>query len=329
MGLTYKDSGVDIKKGDDLVEKIKTKVKATYGDRVKSGVGGFACLYEVGDRFLAAGTDGVGTKLKLAIEMGIHNTVGIDLVAMCVNDILCTGAKPLFFMDYLATGSLQLGVSEKILDGIVEGCLQSEAALIGGETAEMPGMYAEGDYDLAGFAVGEVFPDDLLDGSKIKEGQTLIGLKSSGFHSNGYSLIRKVFQKKSPTNKSLFLTPTKIYWKATKNLLEKKLVTGMAHITGGGLSNISRMNSSFSYQVEYSLEEWKSSFFSSEMNWLQEAGDIDTREMLTTFNGGIGLVICTESPDKLLKELEAVGEEGVFLGKVASGEGVVLRDARF
>jgi len=249
MSITYKDAGVDIEKGDALVEKIKLKVKSTYGDRVRSGVGGFACLYEVGDRLLAAGTDGVGTKLALAKKLDKHDTIGIDLVAMCVNDILCTGAQPLFFMDYLATGKLDVDTANHVLDGIVEGCLQSECALIGGETAEMPGMYGNGEYDLAGFAVGEVKPADVLDGSRVNEGDVLIGLPSSGFHSNGYSLVRKLIKDDETALMQAALTPTKIYWKAIKGLLEKQLLNGVSHVTGGGLLNIPRINEGFAYQI--------------------------------------------------------------------------------
>lgn len=321
MGLSYKDSGVDIEKGDALVEKIKGKVKSTYGKRVIGGVGGFACLYEVGDRYLAAGTDGVGTKLKLAFDCNKHDTVGIDLVAMCVNDILCTGATPLFFMDYLATGKLSLEVSEAIIDGVVAGCLQSEAALIGGETAEMPGMYSEGEYDLAGFAVGEVYPDDLLGGDKVKPGHTLVGLRSDGFHSNGFSLIRRVLAENSFEEPQKLLRPTRIYWKTVKPLLEKKLVSGMAHITGGGLFNIPRMNENLGYHLNFSAEEFKEEFFDETFRWVQEKGAIDTHEMLKTFNGGIGLVMACENPQEVKELLKNQGEEAFILGEVTdSGE---------
>ncbi len=322
MSLTYKDSGVDIEKGDALVERIKTKVKRTYGDRVESGVGGFACLYRAGDRLLAAGTDGVGTKLKLAFECNVHDTVGIDLVAMCINDILCTGATPLFFMDYLATGSLDLEVSEAILDGIVEGCLQSECALIGGETAEMPGMYKAGEYDLAGFGVGEVFPDQIIGGDKIKPGATILGLASDGFHSNGYSLLRKVIENESIEFKKKFLRPTKIYWKAVKPLLEQKLITGMSHITGGGLQNIPRINSNVDYHLTSSLEDWSKNYFDEQYTWVQEKASLSIREMLKTFNCGIGLVIITDEPQKakaLLKDVTVYD-----LGIIKEGEGRVI-----
>lgn len=329
MGLSYKDSGVDIEKGDALVERIKSKVKSTYGSRVKGGVGGFACLYETGDRYLAAGTDGVGTKLKLAFDLNKHDTVGIDLVAMCVNDILCTGAKPLFFMDYLATGKLELETSEAIIDGVVEGCLQSEAALIGGETAEMPGMYGEGEYDLAGFAVGEVFPNNLLGGEKVREGATLIALPSVGFHSNGFSLVRRVLENNDYDHKERLLTPTKIYWKAVKGLLENDLLSGMAHITGGGLTNITRMNDSLGYELNLSGDDFKKDLFHEDFHWVQEKGGISTHEMLKTFNGGIGLVIATENPSEVFDHLSSLGEKPIELGMITGKAGLRLKGVEF
>ncbi len=322
MTLTYKDSGVDIEKGDALVESIKSKVKRTYGDRVESGVGGFACLYRAGDRLLAAGTDGVGTKLKLAFECNKHDSVGIDLVAMCINDILCTGAKPLFFMDYLATGKLDLEVSEAILDGIVEGCLQSECALIGGETAEMPGMYSAGEYDLAGFGVGEVFPDQILGGEKIKPGATILGLASDGFHSNGYSLLRRIIENESIDVKKRFLRPTKIYWKDVKPLLEKSLITGMSHITGGGLFNIPRINENVDYHIHTKAQDWREAYFDEDYKWVQDKASLSIEEMLKTFNCGIGLVLITDHPEQV-KELLA--HTVVYdLGIVKEGAGKVL-----
>lgn len=329
MSLTYKDSGVDIEKGDQLVEKIKAKVKSTYGDRVVGGVGGFACLYKVGDRYLSAGTDGVGTKLKLAFECGIHNTVGIDLVAMCVNDILCTGARPLFFMDYLATGRLELETSEAIIEGIVQGCHESEAALIGGETAEMPGMYNEGEYDLAGFSVGEVYPDKLLGGDKVMPGQTIIGLASSGFHSNGYSLLRKVLSENPTRDKAEFLTPTKIYWKSVKDLLNSNLITGMSHITGGGVQNIPRMNNSVGYEMDQSVDDYFSTHAKGPYPWVKEQGRISTVEMLKTFNCGIGLVLTTAKPDEVLEHFKEIGEDAKVLGKVSEKAGLRFAGSEF
>ena len=231
--MNYREAGVDIAAGEALVEKIKDKVKATYGPRVKAGVGGFASLYQCGDRFLAAGTDGVGSKVLLAQSLNEHSTIGIDLVAMCVNDILCVGARPLFFMDYLAVGKLEVSTAETIVEGITRGCHLSDAALIGGETAEMPGLYKPGEYDLAGFAVGEVAPEDVLDGNRIGEGDTLIALSSSGFHSNGYTLIQKLMGEDEALKREL-LTPTTIYWKALCKLLPTPHLHALAHITGGG-----------------------------------------------------------------------------------------------
>lgn len=326
MGLTYKDSGVDIDKGDALVAKIKDKVKGTYGSRVKGGVGGFACLYEVGDRLLAAGTDGVGTKLKLAFECNIHNTVGIDLVAMCVNDILCTGARPLFFMDYLATGKLDIQVSEDIIEGVVEGCLQSECALIGGETAEMPDMYSEGEYDLAGFAVGEVFPQKILGNDKVKAGDVLVGLSSSGIHSNGFSLVRKVLDNSGASieEKQKYLTPTKIYWQFVKGLLEKDLVNGMSHITGGGVLNIERMNENLGYNLSDSMDAYIEKYAQPCFKEIQNNGRISSSEMLKTFNCGVGLVtaISEKNLDEVLNVLESVGEKGILLGQVTQSKGI-------
>ena len=259
MAMDYKSSGVDIDLGDKFVDRIKRMVGRTHDARTVSSVGGFAALYKMDeDRFLAASTDGVGTKIKLAIETGIHHTIGIDLVAMCVNDLLCTGARPLFFLDYFASGKLNLDVGEKVLEGIVEGCIQGKLALIGGETAEMPGMYHGGDYDLAGFSVGEVFKEELLDGSRIANRDTLIGIASSGFHSNGFSLVRKVIEKETNEEhrqklKVDCLTPTRIYvdtFNALRSALGQNL-KGLANITGSGLLNIPRMNENFDYDITW------------------------------------------------------------------------------
>lgn len=318
MSEGYKAAGVDIEKGDELVERIKKKVRSTYGERVHAGVGGFACLYKAGDRMLAAGTDGVGTKLKLAHQLNIHNTIGIDLVAMCVNDILCTGAKPLFFMDYLACGKLDLEVSESIIDGVVEGCHQSDAALIGGETAEMPGFYNDGEYDLAGFSVGEVFEDGLLDGTKIKDGDVLIGLKSSGFHSNGYSLVRKLIKENETDLMKECLTPTIIYWKAVKKILAD--VSGLSHITGGGFSNIARMNNSFDYHItDLSFLENRPAF----MKEICQRSELSRDELFQVFNMGIGMIIATSNPENVLSKLS--GEHNpLIIGEVKAGSGKVL-----
>ncbi|TDJ07236.1 MAG: phosphoribosylformylglycinamidine cyclo-ligase [Deltaproteobacteria bacterium] len=321
--MSYKDSGVDIEKGDALVEKIKNKVRGTYGPRVRAGVGGFACLYEISPgKLLAAGTDGVGTKLKIAQHLGIHDTIGIDLVAMCVNDILCTGAKTLFFMDYMATGSLDVGVGEQIISGVIEGCKQSAAALIGGETAEMPGMYQNGEYDLAGFAVGEVMEEDLVDGTKISVGDVLIGLPSTGVHSNGFSLVRKLIKNDETDLLKKALTPTKIYCQVVEKLMENhgEAIKGMAHITGGGMTNISRMNKNFDYTLEAlpKMDEIPEIF-----SVLKERSGLGDKELYTTFNMGVGLVIATSSPNELIDTLKGLGEKYYVLGKVQTGSGKV------
>ncbi|MBT3585885.1 MAG: phosphoribosylformylglycinamidine cyclo-ligase [Halobacteriovoraceae bacterium] len=326
--MTYKDAGVDIEKGDALVEKIKSKVSGTYGNRVLSGVGGFACLYKITEeRILAAGTDGVGTKLMLAKSLNIHNTVGIDLVAMCVNDVLCTGARPLFFMDYLATGKLELETSEKILDGIVEGCKQSEMALIGGETAEMPGMYKNGEYDLAGFSVGEVMREDLIDGSTVKDGDTLIGLASSGFHSNGFSLLRKIVKEEETSLLTDLLTPTKIYWNSIKALFStpEVKISGLAHITGGGLDNIARINDKFNYNIDKMPSRNDIPEF---MNEVFERSKLSNEELYKTFNMGIGMVLVTSTPELVSKKLESLGEKFWRIGQVGIGEGKVIVKCR-
>lgn len=317
--MDYKEAGVDIEKGDAFVEKIKSKVKKTYGARVLEGVGGFACLYDMGDdRILAAGTDGVGTKLMLAQKLGIHNTVGIDLVAMCTNDVLCTGAKPLFFMDYLATGKLDVETAALIVEGVVEGCLQSKAALIGGETAEMPGMYSNGEYDLAGFCVGEVYKKDLLGGDKVKKGQTLIALGSSGAHSNGFSLLRKLIKDDERDLLELALTPTKIYENDLRPLINKGLICSAAHITGGGLTNIARVNKNFDYKITSlpGLDEISPIF-----SVLKTRSKLDDIELYRTFNMGMGVVISTDRPEEALKLLDP--KTSWVIGEVVPGSGKV------
>ncbi|MBL1148095.1 MAG: phosphoribosylformylglycinamidine cyclo-ligase [Pseudomonadota bacterium] len=325
--LSYKDAGVDIEKGDALVEKIKARVSGTYGENVISGVGGFACLYRIAEnKLLAAGTDGVGTKLKIAQILNKHDTIGIDLVAMCVNDILCTGALPLFFMDYLATGQLDTGVADDIIAGIIEGCTQSGAALIGGETAEMPGMYQNGEYDLAGFAVGEVAADRVIDGSKITAGDTLIGLPSSGFHSNGYSLIRKLVDMNDKSLLELCLTPTRIYKNAAAAILaEDGLTNGMAHITGGGLLNIARMNTGFDYHITAMPQEGERP---AVFDAVLKTSGIETGELYRSFNMGIGFVIATSLPEKALAVLTAAGEAPRIIGTIGNGTGKVLLNGK-
>lgn len=327
--VSYKDAGVDIEKADSLVEKIKTHVKSTYGEDVVSGVGGFACLYKIADdKLLAAGTDGVGTKLKIAQMLGIHDTIGIDLVAMCVNDILCTGARPLFFMDYLATGKLDVETSEDIIRGIVQGCRVSESALIGGETAEMPGMYQDGEYDLAGFAVGEVMTDNIMTGDSIKSGDTIIALASSGFHSNGYSLIRKLVDPNDREALMHCLTPTRIYWPIVKTLMEKdrKLIKAMAHITGGGLLNIARVNNEFDYRITNMPDiQDQPEAFQTVLKNTQIAKD----ELYRTFNMGVGFTLITDQPEKVTALLSAAGEKFWTIGQVEAGHGdVYLNDMK-
>lgn len=323
MSISYKDAGVDIEKGDEFVERIKAKVARTYGKRVVSGVGGFACLYDMGDRLLAAGTDGVGTKLKIAFELNRHETIGIDLVAMCVNDVLCTGATPLFFMDYLACGALELETSEAVIDGVVEGCLQSECALIGGETAEMPGFYAPGEYDIAGFAVGEVRKEDLLGGELVKAGQGLVGIASSGVHSNGLSLVRKLILKEDEELYLEALRPTRIYHKLVKEIKSSGIfISGMAHITGGGLSNIARMNPALDYKItRLPTESERPQIF----NTLAKRSGLAAQDLYQTWNMGLGLVIATDRANELVEFLRAkCGEEAYLLGEITTGSGQVL-----
>ena len=322
MSLTYSSAGVDVERGDLFVSRIKNKVKRTYNNRVKSGVGGFACLYEMGDKYISAGTDGVGTKVLMAQKLGIHNTIGIDLVAMCVNDIICTGAKPQFFMDYLATGKLDVEVSEQIVDGVVEGCMQAECALIGGETAEMPGLYQQGEYDLAGFAIGEVHKTKVIDGSHISEGDLLYCIPSSGFHSNGYSLLRKVFDSADNSVIEQLLTPTRIYVKDIFKLLDNNLkISGISHITGGGIQNIPRMNGSFDYHYHpLDKNQWAPGYAE-----LCSSMPVDSSEMYNTFNMGVGIVFSIpKAQQDLLEDLkEKFSIEAHECGKVEKGSGKV------
>ena len=335
--ITYKDAGVDIDAGDALVERIKPAVKRSMRPEVLGGLGGFGALFEIPlDRYrkpvLVSGTDGVGTKLRLAIETGRHDTIGIDLVAMCANDVVVQGAEPLFFLDYYATGKLSVDVAESVIKGIVEGCVQAGAALIGGETAEMPGMYAEGDYDLAGFCVGIVEKDAIIDGSRTRPGDVIIGLPSSGPHSNGYSLIRKLLKtaKATPATKlsggllyDALLAPTRIYVKSLLALACAINVRGFAHITGGGLTeNIPRVIPE-GLEVMLSAQTWKRP---EVFDWLQKAGSIPDGEMYRTFNCGIGMIVCVaaEHADAALKTLRAHGEEPAVIGEVRRGDGGVI-----
>ncbi|KAK7358810.1 hypothetical protein VNO77_00749 [Canavalia gladiata] len=322
QALTYRDAGVDIDAGSELVRRIA---------KMAPGIGGFGGLFPLGDSYLVAGTDGVGTKVMLAFETGIHDTIGIDLVAMSVNDIVTSGAKPLFFLDYFATGHLDVDVAEKVIKGIVDGCKQSDCVLLGGETAEMPGLYKEGEYDLSGCAVGIVKKDSVINGSNIVAGDILIGLPSSGVHSNGFSLVRRVLAQSGLSLKDqlpggditiaeALMAPTAIYVKQVLDLVSKGGVKGMAHITGGGFTdNIPRVFpdglGAFIYKDSWEVP--------AVFKWLQEAGKIEDSEMRRTFNMGIGMVLIV-TPETANRILEKRGETEKFyrIGEVISGKGV-------
>jgi phosphoribosylformylglycinamidine cyclo-ligase len=332
--LNYKSAGVDIAAGSALVERIKPIAARTRTAGVLAGLGGFGSLFELPlDRYqnpiLVSGTDGVGTKLKLAIDSGIHNTVGIDLVAMCVNDIIVQGAEPLFFLDYFATGKLDVNTAASVIEGIGKGCELAGAALVGGETAEMPGMYADGEYDLAGFCVGIVEKSKIIDGSKVRAGDKLIGIVSSGPHSNGYSLIRKILEH-SKTSLSdpfeggtlgkILLEPTKIYVKSLLSLLDKVTVHALAHITGGGITeNLPRvLPTGISANID--MDAWE---FPSIFQWLQQQGKVSQADMLTTFNCGIGMiaVVPSEHENAALRCLEKSGEIAFPIGELVESAG--------
>ena len=334
ISLNYKSAGVDIDAGNALVERIKPVAALTRIPGVMTGLGGFGSLFELPmNRYrnpvLVSGTDGVGTKLKLALETGIHNTIGIDLVAMCVNDIIVQGAEPLFFLDYFATGKLDIDTAAAVIEGIGAGCTQAGAALVGGETAEMPGMYADGDYDLAGFCVGIVEKDEIIDGSKVKAGDKLIGIASSGPHSNGYSLIRKILAHSqtalsepfadSTIGKAL-LEPTRIYVKSLLSLLNAVPIHAMAHITGGGITeNLPRViPDGLAAQIDLSAWEFPAIF-----KWLQEQGNVSQADMLTTFNCGVGMIVIVpaEKENAALRHLGNSGEQVFALGELVEKEG--------
>ena len=333
--LNYRDAGVDIDAGSELIERIKPAVARTRRPGVLTGLGGFGALFELPlDRYrepvLVSGTDGVGTKLKLAVEAGLHDSIGIDLVAMCVNDIVVAGAEPLFFLDYYATGKLDLDVATAVIKGIAKGCELSGAALVGGETAEMPGMYSDGDYDLAGFSVGIVEKSAILDGRAVKPGDALIGLASSGPHSNGYSLIRKIIEVSgSALDDELegrplaewLLAPTHIYVKPLLSLFQQVPVHALAHITGGGLTeNLPRVLPENTCAV-INTGSWQ---LSPIFDWLQHSGNVETQEMYRTFNCGIGMVVCVAAADtdKALAHLNEQGEDARIIGHVGLGEGL-------
>lgn len=331
-GLSYRDAGVDIDAGAALVERIKPAVAKTHRPGVMAGLGGFGALFELPlDRYkkpvLVSGTDGVGTKLKLAVETGQHDSIGIDLVAMCVNDIVVLGAEPLFFLDYYATGKLNVDVAADVVGGIARGCEIAGAALIGGETAEMPGMYSSGDYDLAGFCVGIVEKDRIIDGSQVQVGDVLIGLASSGPHSNGYSLIREVLKiSASSLDDPLegrhladwLLAPTEIYVKPLLSLFDSVNVHALAHITGGGLlENIPRVMPN-STRAVINPDSWeKPAIF----DWLQGQGKISDKEMRRTFNCGIGMVVCVAETDRQAT-LDALARSDIsasVIGQIETG----------
>ncbi|MDE6000813.1 MAG: phosphoribosylformylglycinamidine cyclo-ligase [Clostridia bacterium] len=338
MAISYKDSGVDVERGYKAVQLMKEHVKSTYTSGVLGDLGSFGGFFKMPDGMkepvLVAGTDGVGTKLKYAIISDKHDTIGIDAVAMCVNDIVCQGAKPLFFLDYFATGSLSPEKVATVVSGIAEGCRQSGAALIGGETAEMPGFYPEGEYDIAGFAVGAVEKSKIINGSGIKAGDVLIGLKSSGIHSNGYSLVRKLFGEDiSALEKfdgelnakpiDVLLTPTRIYVKSILALIEKVNVKGIAHITGGGFfENIPRIfPEGIGCEIEKNSYEVPAVF-----KVMQKRAGITDAQIYNTFNMGIGMVVCVDEKDvkATITQLESTGEKCVVLGKTVKGSGVKL-----
>jgi len=327
-GLTYRDAGVDIDAGDALVENIKPLARRTLREGVLAGIGGFGALFEVPKRYrnpvLVSGTDGVGTKLKLAFETGRHDTVGIDLVAMSVNDILVQGAEPLFFLDYFACGKLDVGVATDVVSGIARGCELAGCALIGGETAEMPGMYPAGEYDLAGFAVGVVEKDAIIDGSAIAPGDAIIGLASSGAHSNGYSLIRRILERTGADLSSDFhgrplmeaiLAPTRIYVKPVLELMRRLPVKGLAHITGGGLlENVPRILHA-GLTAELQRGSWQRAPL---FDWLQQAGGVDELEMHRVFNCGIGMAIVIDPAHQAqaLAALADTGETATRIGTI-------------
>ena len=333
--LSYKDAGVNIDAGNALIERIKSVSKRTTRPEVLGGLGGFGALCEIPQGYkhpvLVSGTDGVGTKLRLAMDMGIHNTIGIDLVAMCVNDLVVAGAEPLFFLDYYATGQLNVDTAAAVVEGIGAGCELAGCALVGGETAEMPGMYEGEDYDLAGFCVGVVEKSEIIDGSAVAGGDVLIAIGSSGPHSNGYSLIRKVIEVSGADLAQPFdgvslgealLAPTIIYVKPLLQLFKTVQVKALSHITGGGLlENLPRvLPKNCSAKIDTMSWEWPAVF-----QWLQEQGNIETREMYRTFNCGVGMVVCVSAQDAELtvSSLQAEGHNAWQIGTIAEGSNEV------
>ncbi len=335
-GLTYASAGVDIEAGNALVENIKPLVARTHRTGILGAIGGFGGLFELPvekyrQPVMVSGTDGVGTKLRLAIDLDMPDTVGIDLVAMCVNDILVCGAEPLWFLDYFATAKLNVEQASRVVAGIAEGCVQSGAALLGGETAEMPGMYHSGDYDLAGFAVGIVEKNQIIDGTTVQSGDQIIGIASSGPHSNGYSLIRKVAEEhdiNAPfgdlTLGQTLMLPTRIYVKSVLALLQTNVsIKAMAHITGGGISENIPRSLPKDVTAQITLENWQTPPI---FDWLQEQGNIEQAEMLRTFNYGIGftLVVSENDVEQSLDTLRANGESACVIGSIESGDGLAV-----
>jgi phosphoribosylformylglycinamidine cyclo-ligase len=322
--LTYRDAGVDIDAGDELIRRIGPAAQRTKRPEMIAGIGGFAALAALPSRYrepvLVTGTDGVGTKLKLAIDHDRHDGVGQDLVAMCVNDVLVTGGEPFLFLDYYATSRLDVDVAERVIKGIARACELAGCALAGGETAEMPGFYGKGDYDLAGFCVGVVERDQIIDGHNIAPGHRLIGLTSSGPHSNGYSLIRRIIadQVQMPTGELLesLLAPTRIYVRSIHAVLAKMQIAGMAHITGGGIiENLPRMFEDRDVAALIELDSWQRP---AVFGWLAQAGNVAESEMLRTFNCGIGFVLCVAADDvaEAMRALEAAGESPTLIGEI-------------
>lgn len=334
MAITYKDSGVDVERGYEAVKLMKKYVTATFNENVITDLGTFGGMYELSDgKVLVAGTDGVGTKLKAAFALNINNTVGIDCVAMCVNDVICHGAKPLFFLDYIATGELKPETAGEIVEGIAHGCVQAECALIGGETAEMPGFYSKGEYDLAGFCVGIVDKDKIINGSKIEPGNIIIGMASTGIHSNGFSLIRKLYKMdeslksikiEEKTLGELLLEPTKIYVKPVLNLIKRIKVLGLAHITGGGfIENIPRILPQ-GLEAEIKPNSWEMPIIIEKV--VEDAG-LNTNEAYNTFNMGIGMIAVVEEKDAqtAIDILQKLDQQAYIIGKIEEGsDGVVL-----
>jgi phosphoribosylformylglycinamidine cyclo-ligase len=342
MSDAYRQAGVNIDAGNEAVERMKKHVKKTFRPEVLTGLGGFGALFKpdltkMEEPVFVSGTDGVGTKLKIAFAMNKHDTIGIDAVAMCVNDVIVQGAEPLFFLDYLACGKIIPEKIEAIVKGIADGCVQAGCSLIGGETAEMPGMYQEEEYDIAGFTVGMVDQKHVIDGSKVQEGQALIGLASSGVHSNGFSLVRKVLLEDAKLSLgdyvdelgtelgSVLLEPTKIYVKSILSTVRKFTVSGLVHVTGGGFyDNIPRILPK-GYQVEIKEGSWK---VPEIFSFIQQAGKISDYDMFRTFNMGIGMILVVDPPDTttIIEHLQTMGEDAYEIGTVQKGtEDVVFK----